>query len=96
MEEQIINQILQELIAEISSLKKVVEELKPKKSEVVSTGEAAEMLGVSVHTIREWHNEDKMPKNVGQGKHIKYMRSDIERMIKPPKKGRPRNNLSRS
>ncbi len=89
MSEQL-NKTLQELIAEVSSLRKIVEDLKPKQSQVVSTGEAAEMLGVSVHTIREWHNEGKMPKNIGQGKHIKYKRTDIEKMITPIKKGRPR------
>lgn len=99
-----LNTILKALLHEVSSLKEQqadneklltnalsqLEQLTGTKSNVVSTGEAALMLDVSVFTIREWHLAGKMPKNIGVGKHLKFEREAIERMTKAQKTGRPR------
>jgi transposase len=99
-----LNELLQSLLDEVSSLKEQqaeneklltnalskLEQLTGTKSNVVSTGEAALMLGVSIHTIREWSFAGKIPKNIGVGKHLKFEREAIEKMTKAQKTGRPR------
>lgn len=74
----------------IDVMLEMLEQLTGTKSNLVSTGEAALMLDVSVHTIREWYQQNKMPKNLGVGKHLKFERSAIEKMATAKKTGRPR------
>ena len=97
-----LNEVLQALLNEVSSLREQqaenerlltdalvqLEQLTGTKSNVVSTGEAALMLGVSENTIRIWHLERKMPKNIGIGRNLKFERKSIEKMTKAQKKGK--------
>lgn len=85
-----LEQRIDELESKLDSALTMLEKLTGTKSNVVSTGEAALMLDVSVHTIREWNTQGKMPKNIGQGNHLKFERKAIEKMAKAQKTGRPR------
>lgn len=99
-----LNEVLQALLDEVSSLKEQqaeneklltdalskLEQLTGTKSLVVSTSEAALMLGVTENTIRAWHLEGKMPKNIGIGRNLRFERSAIEKMAKAKTTGRPR------
>lgn len=85
-----LEQRIDELESKLDVALSMLEKLTGTKSNLVSTGEAALMLDVSVHTIREWYQQNKMPKNLGVGKHLKFERSAIEKMAKAQKSGRPR------
>lgn len=60
------------------------------QSLTVGTSEAASILGVSETTVRRLDAEGKMPRKVNTGKHAKYNRTDVERLAKAKKTGRPR------
>jgi len=85
-----LEQEVAELKSKLDTALSMLEKLTGTKSHVVSTGEAALMLDVSAHTIREWNAQGKMPKNIGQGTHLKFERKAIEKMAKAQKSGRPR------
>lgn len=85
-----LEQQIKELKSKLDTALTMLEQLTGTKSNLVSTGEAALMLDVSVHTIREWYQQNKMPKNLGVGKHLKFERQAIEKMAKAQKSGRPR------
>ena len=74
----------------IDTLLEMLEQLTGTKSDVVSTAEAALMLGVSQRTVLRLYQEGKMPKNISQGKHLRFERSAIEKMAKAKTIGRPR------
>lgn len=47
----------------------------------IRIGEAAELLGVSVETLRRWADSDKVPSiRYHDGGHRRFRRSDIEAM----------------
>ncbi len=85
-----IHQKLHELTAEISSLKDIIKELLPPKSSVVTTSEAAKILGISTSTMLRLYKKGKTPKNVSKGKHLRFERIAIEKMAKAKTTGRPR------
>lgn len=58
------------------------------KSLLVGVGEAAEMLGISPSTLHRWHEAGEMPPNKSKGKHLRYARTDIERLVNV-RRGRP-------
>lgn len=74
----------------IDTLLEMLEQLTGTKSDVVSTAEAALMLGVSQRTVLRLYQEGKMPKNISKGKHLRFERSAIEKMAKAKTIGRPR------
>lgn len=74
----------------IDTLLEMLEQLTGTKSDVVSTAEAALMLGVSQRTVLRLYQESKMPKNISKGKHLRFERSAIEKMAKAKTIGRPR------
>lgn len=95
--EDLLKQVLDELEQsrqENRTLLEAVNELKdivsPEKSKHIGIPETAIMLDVSENTVRLWLKEDKMPKNVGIGKHVKFERAAVERMAKARNVGRPR------
>lgn len=85
-----LEQRIDELESKLDAALTMLEQLTGTKSFVVSTSEAAVMLGVSAKTIGRWFCDGKMPKNVGQGSHLKFERKAIERMAEAQKTGRPR------
>lgn len=99
-----LNEVLQALLDEVSSLKEQqaeneklltdalskLEQLTGTKSLAVSTREAGLMLNVSSKTVCRWFYDGKMPKNIGQGSHLKFERKAIERMVEAQRTGRPR------
>lgn len=85
-----LNDLLLRVLDELSDVKAQLEQLNGTPSKLVSTGEAAQMLDISENTLRSWHLEGKMPKNLGQGRHLKFERTAIERMAKAIRTGRPR------
>ena len=80
----------QQLFDEIAELREAIATSNGTATLLVGTAEAAIMLSITPNTLRTWHNEGKMPVNLGKGKHIKYERAAIERMAKAKKTGRPR------
>ena len=46
--------------------------------ELISIGEAAEMLGVSISTLRRWDENGRFPAIESQGGHRRYSKSQIE------------------
>lgn len=48
---------------------------------LVGTAEAAQMLDISANTLRLWYQEGKMPPNKGKGKHLKFERTAIIRLV---------------
>lgn len=75
------------LLEAIDELKKIVS---PEKSKLIGIPETALMLDVSENTVRSWLENNKMPKNLGIGKHVKFERLAIEKMAKARNVGRPR------
>jgi len=95
--EDMLKQVLDELEQsrkENRTLLEAVNELKsivsPIQSRLIGIPETALMLDVSENTVRLWLKENKMPKNLGIGKHAKFERVAIERMAKAYKTGKPR------
>lgn len=45
---------------------------------IISTGMAAQMLGVAPGTLRYWRYMDQGPRSFRVGRHVKYRREDLE------------------
>jgi len=70
-----------------------LEEIVDKKPLTLNTAEAAKVLGYSAEYVRKLDRDDKMPKRVSKdGQRSRWNRSDIEKMAKSRKTGRPRSN----
>ena len=70
-----------------------LEEIVDKKPLTLNTAEAAKVLGYSAEYVRKLDRDDKMPKRVSKdGQRSRWNRSDIEKMAKSKKTGRPRSN----
>lgn len=48
------------------------------KKDLISIGEAASILGVSIDTLRRWDKNGKLKSVKTEGRHRKYYRSDLE------------------
>ncbi|MCJ0927877.1 putative DNA-binding transcriptional regulator AlpA [Acinetobacter lwoffii] len=70
-----------------------LEEIVDKKPLTLNTAEAAKVLGYSAEYVRKLDRDGKMPKRVSKdGQRSRWNRSDIEKMAKSRKTGRPRSN----
>ena len=70
-----------------------LEEIVDKKPLTLNTAEAAKVLGYSAKYVRKLDRDGKMPKRVSKdGQRSRWNRSDIEKMAKSRKTGRPRSN----
>ena len=79
----------QYLVEKVEHLEKIVD----KKPLTLNTAEAAKVLGYSVEYVRKLDRDGKMPKRVSKdGQRSRWNRSDIEKMAKSRKTGRPRSN----
>src|SRR5690606_25940015 len=79
----------QYLVEKVERLEKIVE----KKPLTLNTAEAAKVLGYSAEYVRKLDRDGKMPKRVSKdGQRSRWNRSDIEKMAKSRKTGRPRSN----
>lgn len=50
-------------------------------SRLLSIEALAEMLDVSVYTVKRWRRERTGPRGVRVGKHIRYRAADVERWL---------------
>lgn len=79
----------QYLVEKVEHLEKIVD----KKPLTLNTAEAAKVLGYSAEYVRKLDRDGKMPKRVSKdGQRSRWNRSDIEKMAKSKKTGRPRSN----
>ena len=79
----------QYLVEKVEHLEKIVD----KKPLTLNTAEAAKVLGYSAEYVRKLDRDGKMPKRVSKdGQRSRWNRSDIEKMAKSRKTGRPRSN----
>ena len=51
--------------------------------DLVSTGEAAKELGVSVQTVRRWEQSGHLPAVRTPGNQRRFRRSDVEALLAP-------------
>jgi excisionase family DNA binding protein len=51
------------------------------QQEIMTTAEVADMLQVSVSTLKYWLYCDKAPASIKIGKHRRFRRSDVQRWI---------------
>lgn len=54
---------------------------KPEVDEYLSTGEAAELAGVAVGTVRRWIREGRLSKHRA-GRHLRVERSELESLLR--------------
>jgi excisionase family DNA binding protein len=55
--------------------------------DMVTIEQTAELLGVSVRTVRRWVAEGKMPEQYCRGHRKNFLRRDLEAMFGSPKDG---------
>lgn len=55
--------------------------------EKLSIGAAARLAGVSVDTMRRWANKDLIPVQVGPAGHRRFLRSDVDELVKKRRVG---------
>lgn len=55
----------------------------PKNADLLWIGEAAELLGVSTETIRNWTSAGKLAAVVTPGGHRRYRKEDVEAALRP-------------
>lgn len=80
----------QQIYFELCELRAKQEAIENTKSLTVGSAEASKLLDICTNTLRAWHEEGKLPKNVGKGRHLKFERAAIERLAKAIKTGRSR------
>jgi excisionase family DNA binding protein len=73
-------------------LPRVLAELRPQTSDLLSIGEAAELAGVNAATVREWIRIGKL-KRLGTDRIWRVLRSDLLAFLEP-KCSRPSTELT--
>ncbi len=53
-------------------------------AELLTIGQAAEIVGVSIDTLRRWDNDGTLPaRRIGEGKQRRYRRADLDKLSPP-------------
>lgn len=63
-------------------------------TEIMSTAEAAARLDAAPGTLRYWRYMDQGPKSFRVGKHVKYLRADVDEWLDAQRDATSRGGVS--